>query len=137
MLLVFRSVEVGLPVTNPRPCDAHPCGFNAICNNRPDGARCSCPPDYRGDPFTSCRPQCVIDTECPRSQSCARNRCINPCAGSCGLDSVCSVANHVPVCTCREGFSGDPYNLCRPIPVVSKPPFTRHHQPLNVALLPI
>lgn len=120
--LINIVVEEGRPLVQTRPCDVHPCGSNAMCSNTPTGgAKCTCPPDYVGDPYASCRPQCVINSDCPRSRSCVNNRCISPCSGACGVDSECRVANHRPVCTCREGFTGDPYNLCRPIPVISKP----------------
>lgn len=106
----------------PRPCDSHPCGPNAHCRVNPNSgsAACVCPPDYRGDPYMSCRPECAANSDCPRHRTCLNNRCVDPCAGVCGLESLCRVVNHLPVCGCPQGYMGDPYSMCRPIPVLSK-----------------
>ena len=113
--------EESLPVPpKPRPCNLHPCGLNAQCNDGTGSAQCTCPAGYLGDPYQSCRPECSISSECSRDQSCIAQRCVDPCAGVCGLNSDCRVANHIPICSCSEGYNGDPYNLCRPIPVTSK-----------------
>ena len=105
-----------------RPCESHPCGSNAHCRVHPDtgSAACICPPDYRGDPYVSCRPECVLNMDCPSHRTCVNNRCVDPCAGVCGVDALCRVANHMPICGCPERFTGDPYSLCRPIPAISK-----------------
>ena len=102
----------------PRPCDPNPCGTNAQCKEQNGAINCVCPSDYIGDPYSSCRPECIINTDCPRDQSCARNRCVDPCAGNCGANADCRVINHIPVCACKESFTGDPYGSCRPIPVI-------------------
>lgn len=107
-------------VQPPKPCDPNPCGTNAQCKTQNGAINCVCPSDYVGDPFSSCRPECVLNTDCPRDQSCSRNRCIDPCRGTCGLNADCSVSNHIPICSCKDSYSGDPYDSCRPIPVKSK-----------------
>ncbi|EFX65777.1 hypothetical protein DAPPUDRAFT_229540, partial [Daphnia pulex] len=114
--------EVFMP-EQPRPCDSHPCGPNAHCRVNPNSgsAACVCPPDYRGDPYMSCRPECAANSDCPRHRTCLNNRCVDPCAGVCGLESLCRVVNHLPVCGCPQGYMGDPYSLCRPIPVLIAP----------------
>lgn len=103
-----------------RPCDPSPCGHNALCNQQNGAVSCVCPTNYIGDPYTSCRPECVLNTDCPRDKSCVRNLCIDPCAGTCGINAECRVSNHVPVCSCKEAHTGDPYGSCRPIPVTRK-----------------
>ena len=104
-----------------RPCESHPCGTNAQCKESPGGGiNCVCPTNYIGDPYSSCRPECVLSSDCPRDRTCTRNRCVDPCAGACGDNSQCRVANHVPVCSCLQGFSGDPYSTCQPIPAECK-----------------
>lgn len=117
--MVFVVVEPNV-VQPPTPCDPNPCGTNAQCKTRNGAIDCSCPGNYVGDPYSSCRPECVLNTDCPRDQSCSRNRCIDPCPGTCGLNTDCRVSNHIPVCSCIHSHTGDPYGSCRPIPVISK-----------------
>ena len=118
------SVEPIVVQPEQRPCDAHPCGTNAQCRQQGQAVSCICPPDYVGDPYSACRPECVLNDDCPRDQSCVRNKCVNPCAGTCGINAECRVSNHVPVCTCLTGHTGDPYGACRPIPVIRKHSFS-------------
>lgn len=93
------------------PCNPSPCGPNAQCR---DGV-CSCLPEYQGDPYKGCRPECVVNSDCPRDKACVRNKCADPCVGVCGQNANCLVVNHVPTCNCIEGFSGDPFYICRKI----------------------
>ena len=102
------------------PCNPSPCGANALCNEQNNAFSCVCPTNYVGDPFSSCRPECVLNTDCSREKSCVRNQCVDPCPGTCGLNAECRVSNHIPVCSCKESYNGDPYGSCRPIPVLSK-----------------
>jgi len=44
--------------------------------------------------------------------ACMREKCRDPCPGSCGLGSQCNVINHVPICTCPAGYIGDPFVSC-------------------------
>lgn len=71
-------------------------------------------PDFIGSP-PSCRPECVISSECPSQLACINQHCRDPCPGSCGINAICHVLNHVPVCTCHEGHTGDPFSLCSPV----------------------
>ena len=103
------------------PCNPPPCGPGAQCKQQGSNAVCSCPPNYLGDPYSACRPECVQNSECPRDKSCINNRCVNPCPGVCGLNAECRVINHSPVCSCIEGYAGDASSACRPIPVESRP----------------
>lgn len=93
------------------PCNPTPCGLNAKCN---DGV-CSCIPEYNGDPYVACRPECVLNSDCPRIRACIRNKCIDPCPGTCGQSAICDVINHVPMCTCQPGFEGNAFAQCRPV----------------------
>jgi hypothetical protein len=119
LIEVFVLVEPNI-VQPQRPCDPNPCGTNAQCKSQNGAINCVCPDNYFGDPYSSCRPECVLNTDCPRDKSCSRNRCIDPCPGTCGLNADCSISNHIPVCSCKESHTGDPYGSCRPIPVISK-----------------
>lgn len=39
-------------------------------------------------------------------------KCKDPCVGSCGLNTECHVFNHIPQCTCLQGFVGNPFVSC-------------------------
>ena len=93
------------------PCVPSPCGSNSHCQNNGGSPACSCLPTFIGLP-PNCRPQCVINSECPSNQACIRQKCRDSCPGSCGAGAVCHVVNHVPVCTCQEGYTGDPFTSC-------------------------
>lgn len=98
------------------PCNPSPCGANAICKERNGAGSCTCLPEYFGDPYTGCRPECVINTDCARDRACVNNKCRDPCPGTCGINAECRVANHAPSCTCLPGYSGNPISACQIIP---------------------
>lgn len=89
-------------------CNPSPCGPNAECNN----GVCTCLPEYRGNPYELCRPECVLNNDCPQNRACVRNKCIDPCIGTCGQNAICNVYNHVPMCSCPNGMSGNAFILC-------------------------
>lgn len=95
---------------NDDPCDPSPCGPNAECN---DGI-CSCIAEYQGDPYSGCRPECVLNSDCSRDKACIRNKCKDPCPGTCGSNAICDVFNHIPMCSCPEGMNGNAFVECRP-----------------------
>lgn len=95
------------------PCNPSPCGSNSICRVINEQAVCSCVPSFIGTP-PSCRPECTVSSDCPKNQACSNQRCINPCAGSCGVMAKCQVINHNPICNCPAGFTGDPFVRCEP-----------------------
>lgn len=98
-------------VQNKDPCNPSPCGFNAQCR---DGV-CTCLQNYKGDPYYGCRPECVTNMECPMNNACVRNRCVNPCPAACAPTAQCNVYNHIPMCTCNEGTTGDAFIGCHEI----------------------
>lgn len=105
------------------PCTPSPCGSNAVCKERNGAGSCSCIPEYSGDPYVECRPECVMNSECPRNRACINNKCVDPCPGTCGLNALCSVVNHSPTCTCVPGYVGNPLSACRePLPQPISPP---------------
>lgn len=103
-------------------CRPNPCGPNSQCRDNNGAAICSCLPEFVGNP-PACRPECVVNSECPLNKACVNRKCVSPCIGSCGENAECSVMNHSPFCTCRNGFSGNAFVRCYPITAVeSKTP---------------
>lgn len=102
----------------PRPiqdlCVPSPCGPYSTCRVHTNHPVCSCASGYIGSP-PYCRPECVISSECPMNQACVRQKCIDPCPGTCGTHSKCNVINHNPICSCPDGQTGDPFIACFPI----------------------
>lgn len=96
------------------PCIPSPCGANAECRPVDDRPVCSCLAGMLGAP-PNCRPECVINQDCPSHLACVNNKCKDPCAGSCGYNAQCAVFNHQPTCTCLQGYEGDPFAGCNPV----------------------
>ncbi|XP_065203537.1 neurogenic locus notch homolog protein 1-like [Planococcus citri] len=95
-------------------CNRGCCGANAICKYNYGRITCECTQGYFGDPYLACRPECVINTDCPKTKACLNNKCMNPCSGVCGINSECCVINHQPMCYCTQGFTGNPFRNCYP-----------------------
>lgn len=94
------------------PCEPSPCGVNAECKVQGNAGSCTCLPDYFGDPYQGCRPECLADSDCPLQLACIRNKCTDPCTGVCGYNAECYVNNHKPTCNCKIGYSGNPFSIC-------------------------
>lgn len=109
------------PQERPTPCVPSPCGPNAVCREQNGAGSCACLPDYVGNPYEGCRPECVLNTDCASNRACIRNRCQDPCPGTCGPNADCQVVNHLPSCTCRPGYTGDPFRYCN-----LQPPERKH-----------
>lgn len=93
------------------PCVPSPCGAFSTCRNFGGQASCSCSPGYIGSP-PNCRPECVTNQDCISSLACINQKCKDPCLGSCGQNARCSVMNHLAICSCLEGYKGDPFTAC-------------------------
>jgi hypothetical protein len=102
------------------PCVPSPCGPYSECRDRGGYPSCTCQTGYVGS-APNCRPECSINAECASNLACMREKCRDPCPGSCGAGAVCNVMNHMPVCTCPEGYTGDPFTNCYPKPPERKP----------------
>ena len=119
-MLIFQLVwhvliisYLAAPVTERiDPCNPSPCGTNAVCQNRGRAAACQCIPDYFGDPYLACRPECTTNSECPSSKACQNLHCVDPCPGVCGFHATCHVNNHIAQCTCDPGYTGDAFIGC-------------------------
>lgn len=102
------------------PCIPSPCGPNAVCREQNGAGSCTCLPEYFGDPYQECRPECLVNSDCPSNKACVNNKCRDPCPGTCGINADCRVISHVPSCTCLPSYTGNPFVSCSPIP--SAPP---------------
>lgn len=103
------------PIVKPiNPCQPSPCGQNSECKVINESPACSCLPTFIGLP-PNCRPECSINSECPANRACMNQKCVDPCPGSCGINTQCTVINHTPSCTCDAQYSGDPFQGCSPI----------------------
>jgi hypothetical protein len=101
------------------PCVPSPCGPNSQCQVNGESPSCSCLPTYIGSP-PNCRPECSINSDCPSNQACINEKCRDPCPGSCGISADCNVVNHIPICVCIQGYTGDPFTNCYPAPAPSE-----------------
>lgn len=104
------------PTTLSRPCSPSPCGINAYCRERDNTAYCECLPDFRGNPYESCQPECLVNTDCSKSQACIRTKCQDPCPGTCGVGAICTVSNHIPICSCPAPTIGNAFTICQAVP---------------------
>lgn len=113
-------MEPSKPEMHKDPCNPSPCGPNSQCRNIDNHAVCSCIQGFISSPPT-CRPECIVSSECSATRACVNQKCTDPCLGSCGLGARCEVINHSPICSCSEGQTGDPFQSCREIPKIIEP----------------
>lgn len=105
------SAPISISVIAQNPCVPSPCGSYSECRDIGGTPSCSCLPTYMGSP-PNCRPECIINSECRSDQACMNQKCRDPCIGSCGISARCNTVNHIPICICSEGYTGDPFNYC-------------------------
>ncbi|OXA50315.1 uncharacterized protein LOC110854096 [Folsomia candida] len=90
---------------------SNPCGPNSVCKTTPGNApiqKCSCRVGFMGRP-PNCRPECILDMDCPAEMECSGQRCSNPCSlNRCGQGARCRVVNHRAKCSCPPGHIGNP-----------------------------
>lgn len=96
------------------PCRPSPCGANAECRAIAETPSCSCLADFVGSP-PYCKPECVVNSECPSNRACINQKCRDPCPGLCGANAICRVVSHTAMCVCDAGLTGDPFTQCQPI----------------------
>lgn len=82
-----------------------------MCRKVNDQAVCTCQDSYFGSP-PNCKPECFVSSECPQNKACYKNKCNDPCPGTCGIGAQCRVINHNPLCSCPLGKTGDPFFRC-------------------------
>ena len=115
----FTAPSIPVSLTISDPCLPSPCGPYSQCRRIGETPSCTCIINYTGVP-PNCRPECIINSDCSSNLACIREKCIDPCLGSCGINTKCSVFNHIPICMCIEGYIGDPFNSCRLQPSISR-----------------
>lgn len=106
-----------LPPALVDPCIPSPCGSNAVCKEFNSAGSCTCLPNYTGNPYEGCRPECVLNSDCPANLACINTKCRDPCPGSCGRNALCQVVNHLPVCNCYPRYTGDAFSYCTPVEI--------------------
>lgn len=104
-------ISVSQDLTVYDACQSNPCGLNAKCYN----GKCVCNPDYFGDPYYQCRPECTTSVDCSSNKACRNLKCVDPCVGACASTAVCNVYNHVVMCACPHGTTGSAYVQCNPV----------------------
>lgn len=57
----------------------------------------------------------MYNSDCPQEKGCLNNKCVNPCIGTCGVNAFCDVNNHIPMCSCPKGMSGNAFIECRAV----------------------
>lgn len=124
-LIALSESSPPTAVETSQPCLPSPCGPNSECRVVGGGPSCQCRPNFVGSP-PNCRPECTVNSDCSPSQACVREKCTDPCPGSCGSNAQCMVLSHVPICSCFEGYTGDPFNGCNLTPVSPSKDFTEN-----------
>lgn len=112
--LDYHPLDIAItpPTTPANPCSPTPCGSNARCRIENANAVCECLPEHHGNPYVSCRPECLGNSDCPLNRACVHQKCADPCPGTCGSEAQCFTTNHVPICTCPIGTTGDALRAC-------------------------
>lgn len=94
------------------PCSPSPCGPNSLCRELAGVGACQCLDGYFGNPYDGCRPECIVNSDCPLNKACSRLKCVDPCPGTCGINAYCQINDHMPNCVCQAGYTGNPFNHC-------------------------
>lgn len=108
------------------PCDSVQCGSNSKCVKKNGIGFCKCLPNFIGNPYEGCtvsakfEQKCFQHTDCLSNQTCIQNKCINPCPDFCPENAECKINDHILLCTCKTGYTGDNYNFCSKIKVEGK-----------------
>lgn len=125
----FEHCSVPPPDDHGTSCENIQCGSNADCKQHYNDLTCVCKPGFFGNPWFACRPECVINSDCGMTKACINNKCVDPCAGACGLNSQCECINHIPICFCPVEHTGDPFVSCYPF---KQPPPPIENLPLPI-----
>lgn len=115
LIFCFTAIIIAQDNTTAQPCSPNPCDINAPCDSYGDQfAICNACVGQDAVNSPTCRPECVMSSDCGFNKACLRNRCVDPCPGSCGINAECTIYHHDPICRCIHGFEGNPYEHCKP-----------------------
>lgn len=103
---------------------------------------CICPEGYVSSGNGTCKPLeaivrvggCVSDSECPSDRACINDICRNPCA--CAPNAICRVKDHKPICSCEQGYDGQPEIQCTHIGCRSDDECSTTHSCINRQCVP-
>lgn len=104
---------------------------------------CVCPEGYISSGSGTCVPTtgikevgaCVTDNDCPADKTCVYGVCRNPC--NCGSNAECRIKDHKPICTCKQGFDGNPELECTRIGCRSNDDCSGQHSCINRQCVPV
>lgn len=71
--------------------------------------------DFKGNCIPKTGPECETDNQCPDHKYCnpEMKTCDDPCLKKrCGTNAFCNATNHIAVCQCSSGYSGNPEIYC-------------------------
>lgn len=97
------------------PCENDVCGENAVCSVVNHQKTCECAPNSRGDPLVKCtKIECNDKEDCSSDRTCVDFKCVDPCSleNICGKNSKCVTEQHLGVCSCPPGTTGNPQLGC-------------------------
>lgn len=109
-------------------CADQPCSPGANCHNARGSFKCSCPEGSVGDPYNdgcSISLECIGNKDCPTEAECYKSDGVHKCRDvcehvSCGTNAECLAIDHIGHCTCRDGYIGNPQEVCKPKTVKCK-----------------
>ncbi|KAG8306562.1 hypothetical protein J6590_044542 [Homalodisca vitripennis] len=92
------------------------CGPNSICKGIKHRPICSCISGYFWKPLIGCQiKNCTMNSDCPEEKACINKHCEDPCKDACGLNTICKVTKHRPICSCSPEHVWDPLIGCQEI----------------------
>lgn len=62
------------------------------------------------------RGECSSDSECRGDQNCINYSCVSSCTGQCGVGASCNARQHIALCSCPPGTTGDALSRCYDLP---------------------
>lgn len=99
------------------PCDPDPCTdfANTMCVDQNGVGICVCLPNFyrNSENDDACIPKCSRHVDCPLNHVCIQSECHDPCKAICPENAECHIAKtQIAICTCKSGYTGDPYQNC-------------------------
>merc|ERR1712032_700445 len=89
----------------------------------------------RATPSSSKKGECEYDHDCDHQLACFDFKCRDPCIGTCGQLAECQVRDHRPICSCPQGYTGDPLTACKRRTVVGAKQSRPNTEPRSVIVI--